>query len=1111
MLRNKKYGMGGAVQSFSSPMLAQGMQGGLSGFGTSGLQTFAKGGKIGDFAKKNIGKKVKVDFRKEEGVIVGGEGDFVSIHYPTLGFTEGVNTRLENIYFVEDMKYVGDIYYGVIDYNNNLVFQSQNEEEARRMSWNYEGSIVIKGKGKGKIHKYAKGGEIIDQYEGRTPVDIWFNLTKSQRRHLLLDHANIPSGELSSYIGDDTSFDELPHFVKQIVKKHFAEGQYAKGGKVGEDLYIEQLANMSDASTATIKLWAIEENHLSKDELLNIVQGLGRNQINRFHFLNAVLGDEARTSEIISYARSGKSFKMAKGGQIASIGDSGIITDKNSMFVGKMALITGDLGNMYEVRVGERTTIVKKNGIRIISDEYANGGEIHNSAKQMSDEDFEIAYNKLTPSEKNDVKILIRLGDDKKLALASILAESKKPSSSDFYKRAYEYANGGEITHLPEAKKVSKEDIEQFIRYVDSFYGKNGVYADKYEGFNSKAQIRKAVMTYLNNLSSQQTWGGGAGDSLDRERVAQILKPSSKPTYAKGGQTSTYEVHLEAVPNRDFDQSSHEGNVRVPKLKKSAKSVAEAVSIAKKFIQDNDLGGSNFLPAKLYKNGKQIGFISYNGRVWNNDQSEMKYADGGSVGRKKSKFQLGDKVYSFYNPTKSASIVDLYFKAWDTLDNIPHENDTYFYELSLPDGTNKKLAESALSKAPLKTNKSESKNMDVQFIEYKDNEIMYEPTSKKYYANDVEFDSLLKAKKFLDSGKVSSNIRGAYKKALFAKGGEIKPKRSRITLIMDGQKYSYPVALVNGRVEVTEETFKDGVVREYLDKEFDLWLQQAPTDYEEMYYGDEDVMSKSGAIEGAMEIVISTIEQEAPKKMTFNFDEGDVEFYEAYQYEKGGSIDEIKEGDYFINTTNGEKFYIDKIDKKDKNYSFYVLKSKPTDLPEVISIAEWNRFAKNGLFEKVNKKYAKGGEVVQLPPKGELTNRDNLLLKYQKVGSNYEFYIYEPILKKVSGYNQTKYVCKNSDCALKMNYPQFIKYLYSELYLDDKKFAKGGKVGFEGLANKVAKRYVGKKVSKEYQAEYGKIYDAKEAKEVGNKVAGKVYQQQVAKKKIVRKLQRKTN
>jgi hypothetical protein len=69
-----------------------------------------------------------------------------------------------------------------------------------------------------------------------------------------------------------------------------------------------------------------------------------------------------------------KNQKFAQGGQIPSIGDSGIITDKNSMFVGKMALIMGDLGNMFEVRVGERTTMIKKNGIRVVSDEYAKGG-----------------------------------------------------------------------------------------------------------------------------------------------------------------------------------------------------------------------------------------------------------------------------------------------------------------------------------------------------------------------------------------------------------------------------------------------------------------------------------------------------------------------------------------------------------------------------------------------------------------------------------------------------------------------------------------------------------------------------------------------------------------
>jgi len=69
----------------------------------------------------------------------------------------------------------------------------------------------------------------------------------------------------------------------------------------------------------------------------------------------------------------------------------------------------------------------------------------------------------------------------------------------------------------------------------------------------------------------------------------------------------------------------------------------------------------------------------------------------------------------------------------------------------------------------------------------------------------------------------------------------------------------------------------------------------------------------------------------------------------------------------------------------------------------------------------------------------------------------------------------------------------------------DKKFAKGGKIGFEALSNKVARSYKGKKVKPQYQNEYGKTYDAQEAKEVGDKVASKVYRQQLAKKGMMAK------
>lgn len=60
-------------------------------------------------------------------------------------------------------------------------------------------------------------------------------------------------------------------------------------------------------------------------------------------------------------------------------------------------------------------------------------------------------------------------------------------------------------------------------------------------------------------------------------------------------------------------------------------------------------------------------------------------------------------------------------------------------------------------------------------------------------------------------------------------------------------------------------------------------------------------------------------------------------------------------------------------------------------------------------------------------------------------------------------------------------------------------YAEGGRLGFEGLAKKVAKRYVGQEVPTKYRKDYGKVYSQEEAMEVGRKVAAKVYGQQQAK------------
>ena len=68
----------------------------------------------------------------------------------------------------------------------------------------------------------------------------------------------------------------------------------------------------------------------------------------------------------------------------------------------------------------------------------------------------------------------------------------------------------------------------------------------------------------------------------------------------------------------------------------------------------------------------------------------------------------------------------------------------------------------------------------------------------------------------------------------------------------------------------------------------------------------------------------------------------------------------------------------------------------------------------------------------------------------------------------------------------------------SETYGYESVFEKGGRLGFAGLARKVAKRYEGKAVPKKYQEQYGKTYSKAESLEVGRKVAAKVYRQQQA-------------
>jgi hypothetical protein len=95
---------------------------------------------------------------------------------------------------------------------------------------------------------FAEGGAIKNQYESRTPDDIWDNLTKKQKEHFLIDHfiaeEDAPQVEYKNLNDDDKEFvdsysnnewKKLDGFIKTVFKKHVKIGQYAKGGGVSEN------------------------------------------------------------------------------------------------------------------------------------------------------------------------------------------------------------------------------------------------------------------------------------------------------------------------------------------------------------------------------------------------------------------------------------------------------------------------------------------------------------------------------------------------------------------------------------------------------------------------------------------------------------------------------------------------------------------------------------------------------------------------------------------------------------------------------------------------------------------------------------------------------------
>lgn len=250
----KRYATGGVVERYSNPLFVQGMQGGLSAFGQSSTSAvYGNGGKV-KVVKKDEGNYW---YRRTKGAIGSFQWKYGNrfnegILFPLDSFDKDVikDVRLKNGDVV--FRYETDVMVGgmrpliKLNLDKGLVYFLQDSEsgEAKFETRGIKAEYIVVEDGYEKL-VMAKGGKIIDQYDGRTPEDVWNSLSKSQRQHFLYDHIEeiqeykgikeqLPSSEIIKAYNSD--WKTLDKDIKNRFANHTREGQYAKGGEVVSEI-----------------------------------------------------------------------------------------------------------------------------------------------------------------------------------------------------------------------------------------------------------------------------------------------------------------------------------------------------------------------------------------------------------------------------------------------------------------------------------------------------------------------------------------------------------------------------------------------------------------------------------------------------------------------------------------------------------------------------------------------------------------------------------------------------------------------------------------------------------------------------------------------------------
>lgn len=1061
--------MGGAVQSFSSPMLAQGMQGGLSGFGTSGLQTFADGGqtttiqdilakyKAMESAKpkqdptteflnkswegKNIDDYVMYSDKYKRGGKMAKGGIFEH------GLQEGdkIVKQVDDKYLIVASK--GGVY-SVVDIEKGsrfIVGLDDSKTSGKRKSVkagvkeameyiNYVKSTKMANGG-----KFAQGGMLEDakiyvadlaEYNNGRLVGKWLDLSDYSSGAEVMEAIQEMLDEQTKKdkygdVHEEYAIHDFEGFPRSFYSEYMGESDF-------DQLY--EIARVADDANLPLDVLMEAMSDLGYEDNAERVaeayySSVPANMGNEFRdfayeYIDSIGGIESAVSNPESY------FDFESFGSDAKMDYS----EEELEEMGYNELSDEELGEQLADEVGGANAL----GEKILEmyfdyDKFARELEYDFIAVRGKDGDYyffnrnfakggKVKYAKGGEVKNTRYRVLVRNSSSNEFREGAYFIEaSSKEKVEEIalakFKKEFGTKRGVSV-FVHSIKEVPMENGKERTRkYFVKMRNRNGSEKDIFiiDAFEETTALRRAFSKFRKKYNrpsafddNQEEFSIAIDDIYPIDEIKQNGETIYKRTFAKGGEISSqkiYEVEYEIGGKKHTSEYMLYENDRVEKM---LPPTAKIISIKEKLAKGGEVEDE---------------LIEYTIPTW----ALSSLINGDDSGLKDEDIEKIDKFV--------AEVVDTYGNANFMLGEESEESHfSYFNDIDRL-GSDVTILYIRPSKKYAKGGEVEEINIAKQY-----GKMLNDLSKEKQFNKKIELNS--KVKNFEKQNEISIDQNNI----IYIKGNRVA-YIDKINSKTGQQKTNWEIK----KFAKGGEVYKSGTIPL---KEFPIGFIIVLQERYDDYIKADKLLKKHG-----------------------------IKIDPSKNFHTKGFADELT-GEF----NDGRETYI--------------LKFNMFDAPNPKAL-EKDMFT----FERKNpqtaiswsQQYAKGGEVDKITP--ELN---------QKITKRAE-----EIYKQDGGKSQSDFDKAMNKAIVEYGFkPSSYHSAMMEIGADyddaDGYYAKGGKIGFEGLAKKVAKRYVGKKVSKEYQAEYGKTYDAKEAKEVGNKVAGKVYKQQVAKKKIVRKLQRKT-